>query len=165
MRMYMPRRHFLITASAASAALLTGRAATAQETLQIEMLNRHPEDRKTMVFYPNIIVAQPGDTVRFAATDRGHNTQSIDGMLPEGAEGWRGRTNEEVELTLSQPGFYGFVCLPHASMGMGGVIVVDGDGKMDNYAAAKAVTHRQRRLADAFAEIFAKLEADGIAQV
>lgn len=161
----MQRRQFLIAASAATAAVWSGRAATAQETLQIEMLNRHPEERQTMVFYPNIIVAQPGDTVKFVATDRGHNTQSVDGMLPEGVEAWKGRTNEEVELALTQPGFYGYVCLPHAAMGMAGVIVVQGEGMMDNYEAAKSVTHRQRRLATAFEEIFAKIEADGIAQM
>ncbi|SHH86952.1 pseudoazurin [Marivita hallyeonensis] len=163
MPFHLPRRHFLMTASAASAALLLPRGARAQETLQIEMLNRHPEDRTNMVFYPDIIVAQPGDTVRFVATDRGHNTVSVDGMLPEGVEEWRGRINEEIELTVETPGFYGYVCQPHVSMGMAGIIVVEGEGKMDNYEAAKSVQHRPRRLQEKFNALFAQIEADGLA--
>ena len=157
------RRQFLMTATAATAAALAPRNAVAQETLQVEMLNRHPEERANMVFYPEIIVAQPGDTLQFVATDRGHNTVSVDGMLPEGVEEWRGRINEEIELTLDVPGFYGYVCQPHVSMGMAGIIVVEGEGKMDNYEAAKAVTHRPRRLQEKFDALFAQIEEDGLA--
>jgi len=112
----MKRRQLLMTASAATAAALAPRRAFAQQTLDVEMLNRHPEERINMVFYPDIIVAQPGDTLRFIPTDRGHNTVSVDGMLPDGADDWRGGINEEVELNLQVPGFYGYVCQPHVSL-------------------------------------------------
>src|SRR6056297_11139 len=157
------RRQLLMTASAATAAAFAPRLASAQETLQVEMLNRHPEERTNMVFYPDLIVAQPGDTLQFVATDRGHNTVSVDGMLPEGAEEWRGGINEEVELTLEVPGFYGYVCQPHVSLAMAGMIVVEGEGKMDNYEAAKSVSHRPRRLQDKFDALFEQIEADGLA--
>jgi len=159
----MKRRQLLITASAATAAALAPRRAFAQQTLDVEMLNRHPEERINMVFYPDIIVAQPGDTLRFIPTDRGHNTVSVDGMLPDGADDWRGGINEEVELNLQVPGFYGYVCQPHVSLAMAGMIVVEGDGKMDNYEAAKSVSHRPRRLQDKFDALFEQIEADGLA--
>jgi pseudoazurin len=152
-----------LTVTAASAASMVGAGARGSGAVQIEMLNRHPEERANMVYYPEILVAQPGDVVRFLASDRGHNTESVEGMLPAGVEAWRGGINEEVELTLEIPGFYGYVCRPHAAMGMGGIIVVDGDGKMDNFDAAKGVEHRQRRLQQKFEALFAQIEEDGIA--
>ncbi len=163
MPIMMPRRHFLLTTAATAVAAPTLVHATDAAPHKIAMLNRHPE-AGNMVFYPQIITANAGDTIRFVAEARGHNTQSIDGMLPEGAEDWRGRINEELELTLDVPGFYGYLCLPHAAMGMAGIIVVEGDGKMDNYEAAKAVEHRQRRLGQKFAELFEQIEADGLAE-
>ena len=162
MPIMMPRRHFITTAVAASVAAPTVLRASDATPHQISMLNRHPE-AGNMVFYPQIIAAQAGDRVQFVAEARGHNTQSVDGMLPIAVEGWRGRINEEVEIALDAPGFYGFICQPHAAMGMAGIIVVEGDGKMDNYEAAKAVEPRQRRLGQKFAELFEQIEADGLA--
>jgi pseudoazurin len=163
MPFHMPRRQFIGTAAAASALSVAPQIVGASTVREIEMLNRHPEVRANMVFYPEILVAQPGDSVRFVASAGGHNTQSVDGMLPDGAEGWRGRTNEEVELSLEIPGYYGYICLPHAAMGMAGVIIVEGDGKMDNFETARSVEHRQRPLQQKFDEIFAQIEADGLA--
>ena len=38
-----------------------------------------------MVFEPSFVKIAPGDTVRFVSTDKGHNAETIKGMLPEGA--------------------------------------------------------------------------------
>ena len=38
-----------------------------------------------MVFEPALVKVAPGDTVKFVATDKGHNAETIKGMLPDGA--------------------------------------------------------------------------------
>ncbi len=151
------------TLIAVSAAALITRPAFAAASHDVAMLNKDPDDPKArMVFKPNIIVIQPGDTVNFVATDRGHNCEIVDGMAPAGADGWKGKINEEISVMLEQPGFYGFQCTPHVSQGMVGLIVVEGDGKMANYEDAKGV--RQRGQAKrAWEAIWETVEADGIA--
>ena len=34
-----------------------------------------------------------GDTVKFVPSDKGHNSESIKGMLPKGAKKWKGKIN------------------------------------------------------------------------
>ena len=93
---------------------LTGAALA--ETYEVQMLNRG--EAGAMVFEPGALVIEPGDTVRFLATDRGHNAETIEGMLPEGAEAFVGAINEEIEVTFDEAGFYGVMCKPHFAMGM-----------------------------------------------
>lgn len=159
MTLPITRRRTLAMAGAAVlvplAAPRLGRAAALHE---VQMLNVHPDNpRQRMVFLPRVLVIQPGDTVTFLATDGGHNSAIIDGMIPEGAEGWNGRINEEVSVTPEVPGFYGYQCTPHYAMGMVGLIVVEGDGMMDNYEAVREVRQRGRA-AQAFDEIWAEVE-------
>src|SRR6056297_2653612 len=84
---------------------------------EVKMLNKGP-DGEIMVFEPAFLQVAPGDTVKFLATDRGHNAETLDGMVPEGAEGFKGRINEEIEVTLDSAGLYGVQCKPHYAMGM-----------------------------------------------
>jgi len=115
----------LLTAALAAPVLIPGRLSAQATVHNIEMLNVDPENRRnTMVFSPPVLRVQPGDTVRFVATDRGHNALSIDGMTPDGAEPFEGRMNEEFEVTLTVEGTYGYVCQPHQTMGMMGFILV-----------------------------------------
>ena len=102
-----------------------------------------------MVFAPAFIKIAPGDTIKFLPTDKGHNAETIKGMLPEGAEPFAGKMNEELKVTFDKPGIYGFKCKPHYGMGMVGLIVV---GNPINADSAKAVTHPGRAK-----QIFAKL--------
>lgn len=123
-------------AAALALPLLSAAPAAAQTTHEVRMLNANPDDRnQRMVFDPPVLRVAPGDTVRFVAADRGHNAQIIDGMLPEGAEGFRGRVNEEFEVTFTTEGTYGYVCQPHQTMGMVGFILV-GDHST-NFAAVR----------------------------
>ncbi|MEO1140519.1 MAG: pseudoazurin [Pseudomonadota bacterium] len=104
-----------LTAGLAMAALL-GSAAFA-ETIEVQMLNEGT-DGERMVFEPAFVQAAAGDTIRFVATDKGHNAEINDGMLPEGADAFTGRINEEIEVTLDVEGVYGVICKPHFAMGM-----------------------------------------------
>jgi pseudoazurin len=138
------RRTALFTASAAAATLMAApRIALAANSFDVQMLTKHPENKKLRnVFFPRIQVVEPGDTVNFVATDKTHNSASAKGMLPEGAETWKGKINKDISVTFDKPGFYGYVCTPHTSLGMVGLIIVKGDGMMDNMEAAKAVKQK-----------------------
>ena len=96
-----------------------------------------------MVFEPSYLAVQPGDTVTFEPTDPGHNVASVEGMIPAGATPFAGKLNEEVKVTLTQPGVYGYECTPHYAMGMVGVVTV-GAGPPPNLAQARAVEHPAR---------------------
>ena len=77
---------------------------------------------------PLVLFAQPGDTVRFKNMT-GHDTETIAGMLPEGAEGWKSQLGEEgFSVKLDKEGAYVYKCNPHISTGMVGVIVA-GDAR------------------------------------
>ena len=97
-------------------ASLLGGAAMA-ETFEVQMLNKG-SDGERMVFEPAFIQAAPGDTIKFVAADKGHNAEANKGMLPEGAEIFKGKINEEYEVTLDVEGVYGVICKPHYAMGM-----------------------------------------------
>lgn len=102
---------------------------------EIHMLNKG--EAGTMVFEPNFLAIQPGDTVTFIPTDKGHNVESIKDMIPEGAEPFKSKPNETFAVTFDVPGLYGFKCTPHFPMGMVGAIAVGTD--LPNVDAAKAV--------------------------
>ena len=97
-------------------ASLLGTAAVA-ETFEVQMLNKGG-DGERMVFEPAFIQAAPGDTIKFVAADKGHNAEVNKGMMPDGAEAFSGKINEEYEVTLDVEGVYGVICKPHYAMGM-----------------------------------------------
>src|SRR6056297_3050177 len=103
-----------LATSLAFAALTAGAAMA--ETHEVRMLNKGEDGR--MVFEPGFLQVAPGDTVTFLATDRGHNAETADGMIPDGAEGFAGKINEEITVTLDTEGVYGVICKPHYAMGM-----------------------------------------------
>jgi pseudoazurin len=103
-------------ATSLALASLMGTAAFA-ETFEVQMLNKG-SDGERMVFEPAFIQAAPGDTIKFLATDKGHNAEVNKGMLPEGAEAFSGKVNQEYEVTLDVEGVYGVICKPHFAMGM-----------------------------------------------
>ncbi|MET3897281.1 pseudoazurin [Devosia sp. UYZn731] len=117
------------------AALLFSSSAMAAD-YQVQMLNKGSDDSR-MVFEPALTKIVPGDTVTFVATDKGHNAETIPGMLPEGAEPFKGASGKDVTVTFTVPGAYGIKCLPHFGMGMVALVVV-GDAPA-NLDAVKAV--------------------------
>ena len=90
----------------------------------VEMWNKDPEDKKRrMVFSEEIIVVAPGAEVTWLATDKGHNVQFIDG--PDGVKlAKKSKLGKDVTIEFDTPGVYVYVCSPHASMGMIGIVVV-----------------------------------------
>lgn len=92
------------------------------ETFEVKMLNRN--DTGPMPFEPEYLVIKPGDTVKFLATDPGHNAATIAGMIPEGGKKFIGKINQEIEVTLTEEGIWGIKCSPHFTMGMAMLIQV-----------------------------------------
>jgi len=163
------RQHLVMIGGAMAATLASSHAALASgEMHEIDMLNVDPDDRQQrMLFKPAILRAQIGDTVKFLATERGHNAQSIDGMTPEGAEAFTGRINEEIEVTLDVEGTYGYICQPHQTMGMIGFILV-GDFTTNLEAVREAAGSLRgrdttRRVEAYLAEIDAIAAEEGLA--
>ncbi len=86
-------------------------------------------------FEPDTIYIAEGDNVVFSNMNS-HNSQSVEGLIPEGATPWVGAMGENVAPALDKPGIYSYVCLPHIGFGMVGVIVV-GDVTAADVAAYK----------------------------
>jgi len=137
-----------IAAGAAIAALM-GSAAFA-ETFEVQMLNQG-SDGERMVFEPSFVQAAAGDTIRFVATDRGHNAEVNDDMLPEGAEAFEGRINEEIEVTLDVEGVYGVICKPHFAMGMVMTIAVGDVEVPESYLEGRIPRKAKERFEAQFA--------------
>jgi len=86
-------------------------------------------------FQPLVVFAEPGDTIVFQNM-AGHDTASMNGMVPEGAEAWQSKMGEIYSLKVEKEGTYLYKCSPHASLGMMGAIIVGGN--TDNLESIKA---------------------------
>lgn len=110
------------------------------------------EDGEAMGFSPAYVQVQPGDTVTFIPADRGHNAETILDMIPAAAETWKGKTNEEFTVTLTEPGLYAYKCQPHFGMGMVGLIQVGpGTPNMTELVSVKLPPKAQARMMELFA--------------
>ncbi|RUV27935.1 MULTISPECIES: pseudoazurin [unclassified Mesorhizobium] len=141
-----------ILAAAISILALAG-GANAEEHV-VQMLNKG--EKGAMVFQPAFVQAAPGDTVKFVPTDKTHDAQSIKGMIPDSAEPFKGKMNEEITVTLTQEGVYGVKCAPHYGMGMVALIAV---GKPVNLDAATAVKH-SGKAKKVFADLLSQVPAN-----
>ena len=94
------------------------------EDATVEMWNKDPEDKsRKMVFSQEIVTIDAGDSITWLATDKGHNVQLIDG--PDGVKlEDKSKISKDVTITFDTPGVYVYVCTPHATMGMIGIVVV-----------------------------------------
>lgn len=145
-------KRILVAAAAFAALVIAGGAQAADH--QVQMLNKG--DKGAMVFQPDFIQAAPGDTVTFVPTDKSHDAASIKGMLPEGAEPFKGKMSEAITITVNAEGVYGVKCVPHYGMGMVALIVV---GKPANLEEAKAVKH-PGKAKKVFADLLAQVPAN-----
>jgi len=96
----------------------------------VKMLNAGKEGM--MVFEPAVLSIKKGDTVKFVATDAAHNSSSVEGMIPEGAQPWVGPMNQDIEVTLTEEGVYVYQCTPHNMMAMIGIIKVETTSNLDS---------------------------------
>ena len=122
---------------------------TSAANYEVRMLNSGAEG--FMVFEPAVVKAAVGDTVTFKATDMAHNSASIEGMIPEGANSWNGAMSQDITVTVNKKGIYVYQCTPHSMMAMVGVIQVGGsrsniDSIQAKVAGVKAgfVTNKER---------------------
>ena len=117
---------------------------------QVKMLNKG--ESGAMVFEPAFVKAAPGDTIRFVPVDKGHNVESIKGMLPDGVEKFKSKVNEEYVMTVTVPGLYGVKCSPHFSMGMVALIQVgDVPATVEAVSAVKLPKKADERIKAALA--------------
>ncbi len=73
----------LIPKVAAALAVMVVAAPALAAEIEVKMLNKGAEG--PMVFEPALLKIAPGDVVKFLPTNKGHNAETIKGMLPEGA--------------------------------------------------------------------------------
>jgi pseudoazurin len=144
-------RRYLVMAAFAAVMAMAGGANAAE--VEVKMLNKGAEGM--MVFEPALIKVAPGDTVKFVATDKGHNAETIKGMLPDGAATFIGKNGEDIAVKFDQAGIYGVKCAPHYGMGMVAMIVV---GTPTNEEQAKAVP-QVGKAKQVFATLFERLAA------
>ena len=108
---------------------------------EVKMLNSGADG--IMVFEPAVIKISKGDTVNFVATDMSHNSASLDGMIPAGANSWNGALSQDISITFTEEGVYVYQCTPHAMMAMVGVIQV---GEAVNLDAVKAEASQKKSI-------------------
>jgi pseudoazurin len=136
-----------------AAAVLGGAAGIARaEDVEIKSLNMGKAG--LMVMEPAYVHIAPGESVHFVAADKGHNFETIPGMLPDGAEPFLTKMNEGTTVKFDKPGVYGVRCRPHYAMGMVAMIVV---GEPVNEEAAKAV-EQPGKAKSVFAKLFDALD-------
>ena len=147
--MAMTRTGMVFLGTALAAAI---RSAPAAE-FQVRMLNQGASGM--MQYDPQLLKIAPGDTVHFLATDQGHNVQSIDGMIPGGARPFSGSIGQNLTVTFTVPGVYGYRCTPHGTLGMVGLVVV-GSPVNESQARAAAMPGMAGRV---FARLFDALDS------
>ena len=110
----------------------------------VEMLSS--SNGQMMVFKPAVLQINPGDTVTWKATNPGHNTASINEMSPDSSLQWDGKINEELKITFTKEGVYGYKCTPHYILGMVGIVSV-GDNTANLSAATAYAADAEKKFA------------------
>ncbi|KAF1050762.1 MAG: Pseudoazurin [Stenotrophomonas maltophilia] len=126
------------------ALLLACTLPAAAQTYEVKMLTR--DEGGSMLYQPDFLKIAPGDTVRFVPAQPSHNAASIPGLLPAGAQAFKSRIDQPLEVTFSQNGWYGVQCIPHLAMGMLMLIQV---GDTDAAPPAVELPPRARQRLDA----------------
>ena len=110
----------------------------------VEMLSS--SNGEMMVFKPAVLKIAPGDSVTWKATNPGHNTASIAEMTPDASLEWNGKINEELKITFTKEGVYGYKCTPHYILGMIGIIAV-GDNLANLEASSDFAAAEEKKFA------------------
>ena len=91
-----------------------------KEPLVIEMLNKRGKEK--MLYGQDVARVEVGQTVTWTPKSKGHNVQFV--SVPEGVEKVKSKLSKEFSYTFEQEGVYLYICTPHASMGMIGMVIV-----------------------------------------
>jgi pseudoazurin len=149
-------RELMMLATAAFLMSMAGGAYAAE--IEVKMLNKGAQG--AMVFEPALVKVAPGDTVKFVATDKGHNAETIKGMLPADSTPFLGKNGEDVAVTFDKPGVYGVKCLPHYGMGMVAMVVVGTPTNLDEAKAIPQVGKAKQVMAGLFEKLAAAKTAE-----
>ena len=133
-------------------ALATFSASTFAANYEVKMLDNGKDGG--MVFEPGFLKAEVGDTVTFKPTNKGHWVQSK--AVPEGAEKFLSKEDEEFTLTLNKEGVYVYVCPPHRIMNMSGIIQVG--NAVNKEAAQTEVEKIEKRTTENKGRLFEYME-------
>ncbi len=118
----------------------------------VEMLNKR-DDGEKMVFSEDVVKVDVGDTIKWVATNKGHNVEFIAG--PDGANlPPKSGLNKDVSMTFDKPGVYLYICTPHKVMGMIGIVIVGNDtSNKDAIAGTKMIGRGKKKLASIMGQI------------
>jgi pseudoazurin len=141
----------LSMAVTASIAFLAAAAPANAAEHVVKMLNK--SGSKQMQFEPAFVMAAPGDTVKFVATDKGHMVETVPDMWPDGAKPVKGAMSQDVTMTVDKEGVYGVKCTPHYPMGMVAVIEVGKPTNLDKAKAFKAPGAPGKRFEELLAQV------------
>ena len=120
--------YLILIAACFMGGMVLSAKAEEKEPLIIEMLNKRGKDK--MVYGQDVARIEVGQTITWTPESKGHNVQFV--SVPEGVEKVKSKLSKEFSYTFEQEGVYLYVCTPHASMGMIGVVVVgDSDVNLD----------------------------------
>ncbi|QYK42124.1 MAG: pseudoazurin [Paracoccaceae bacterium] len=136
--------------AASLAALLLVPSAEA-ENFDVLMLNKGADG--AMVYEPAFLKVAVGDTVTFISTDKGHNVEDIDGMLPPGVERFKSKMGADYVLTITAEGLYGLKCTPHYTMGMVALIQAGAPVNLDALRAVPLKGKARTRFEPLFAQV------------
>ena len=100
--------------------MLLSAKAEEKEPLIIEMLNTRGKEK--MLYGQDVVKIDVGQTITWTPDSKGHNVQFV--SVPEGVEKVKSKLSKEFSYTFEQEGVYLYVCTPHASMGMIGMVIV-----------------------------------------
>ena len=119
--------------------------------MQIDMLNKLGKER--MVYSIDVAKVNAGDTVTWLPKDKGHNVEFI--SIPDGVDKIKkSKLNKEFAYKFTVPGIYLYQCTPHKSMGMIGLIVVDGNvNNKKKIAKAKVFGKSKKKLKKLLGEL------------
>ena len=123
------------------------------EDATVEMLDKL--DKRKMVFSQEIVRIDPGDTVFWKATDRGHNVEFISkNGVPNGVEKFKSKVGKDTEFTFTIPGIYAYWCVPHKTLGMIGFVIVGDDlSNLDSIKKVKFIGKSKKIAKGLIAEI------------
>ena len=132
--------------------LFLPKIAVAEDTT-IEMLDKL--GKRNMVFSQEIVRINPGDTVFWKATDKGHNVAFISkNGVPEGVEKFKSKISKDTEYRFTIPGIYAYWCVPHKAMGMIGFVIVGDDlSNLDSIKKVKFIGKSKKIAKALIAEI------------